>query len=75
MLKRILLKLTSFKNILVLWSVFIVTFIVTKNRVDFNNVCMALVGVVIAYLPINTWQKVVDNSSKEHKTYNREDEK
>lgn len=63
--KRILLKLTSFKNLIVSWAIFIVTFIVAENRVDFNNVAMAAFAVIVAYLPANILQKV--------KTYKKEE--
>ena len=56
-LKRIALKLTSIKTLLLVWSCFTISFIVFKNRVDFNNVAMLLVAVPLTYFPVNLLQK------------------
>lgn len=65
MLKRILLKITSVKNLLLFWSIFLITYIVMKNRVDFNNLAMFLIAVPIAYLPANILAKLKNNKTEE----------
>ena len=46
-------KLKSFKNPLVLWAVFITTYIaVVINKLEFLSVAMLLAGAEIVYLPV-----------------------
>ena len=65
MIKRIFTKLTSFKNILTLWSVGMITYIVSANRVDWNNVSMALVAIPLSYFAVNIIQKKI-KEEEEH---------
>lgn len=64
MLKRILIKLTSVKNILLIWSCFLITAIVIKDRQSFNNLAMLLVAVPISYLPSNIIQKMKEMKNR-----------
>lgn len=64
MLKRILIKLTSVKNILLIWSCFLITAIVIKDRQAFNNLAMLLVAVPISYLPSNIIQKMQEMKNR-----------
>ena len=64
MLKRILIKLTSVKNILLIWSCFLITAIVIKDRQTFNNLAMLLVAVPISYLPSNIIQKMQEMKNR-----------
>lgn len=57
-LKRILIKLTSVKTLLLIWSCFLITAIVIKDRQTFNNLAMLLVAVPISYFPSNIIQKI-----------------
>lgn len=63
MTKRVLLKLTSWKNLLTLWAVVLITFIVLGNKVDFNNVAMLLTSIPLIYFPINVFQKRGENGN------------
>lgn len=56
-MNRVLVKMTSFKNLLVLWAIAMITYIVMADKASFNNVAMLLAGVVITYLPVNVYQK------------------
>lgn len=58
---KLIKKLSSFKNILVIWAVAIITYIVMANKVDFNNIAMMLCGAVIVYFPVNVKQKEILN--------------
>ena len=57
MLKRILLKLTSTKFVITLWSTALITFIVTKNVASMNNIALALTAVPVSYFVVNAVQK------------------
>ena len=57
MLKRILLKLTSTKFVITLWSTALITFIVTKNIASMNNIALALTAVPVSYFVVNAVQK------------------
>ena len=57
MLKRILLKLTSTKFAITLWSTVLITFIVTKNIASMNNIALALTAVPVSYFVVNAVQK------------------
>ena len=57
MLKRILLKLTSTKFVITLWSTTLITFIVTKNIASMNNIALALTAVPVSYFVVNAVQK------------------
>lgn len=55
-LKRALIKLTSTKAWLLIWSCFLITYIIVKNLVTFNNLCMLLIAVPLSYFPTNILQ-------------------
>ena len=57
MLKRILLKLTSTKFAITLWSTVLITFIVTENIASMNNIALALTAVPVSYFVVNAVQK------------------
>lgn len=57
MLKRILLKLTSTKFVITLWSTALITFIVTRNIASMNNIALALTAVPVSYFVVNAVQK------------------
>lgn len=57
MLRRILLKLTSTKFVITLWSTALITFIVTKNIASMNNIALALTAVPVSYFVVNAVQK------------------
>lgn len=62
MLKRILLKLTSTKFVITLWSTALITFIVTKNIASMNNIALALTAVPVSYFVVNAVQKRNDDN-------------
>lgn len=66
MLKRILLKLTSTKFVITLWSTALITFIVTKNVASMNNIALALTAVPVSYFVVNAVQKRndMDNNNR-----------
>ena len=59
-------KLKSFKNPLVLWAVFITTYIaVVINKLEFLSVAMLLAGAEIVYLPVKEiFNKNLDKGDK-----------
>lgn len=63
MLKRILLKLTSTKFVITLWSTALITFIVTRNIASMNNIALALTAVPVSYFVVNAVQKRNDMDS------------
>lgn len=62
-MKTLLKKLKSFKNLLVLWAVFLITYIVVKGKQEFLSVAMLLAGAVIVYFPVNVKQKEIFNKN------------
>lgn len=64
MLRRILLKLTSTKFIITLWSTALITFIVTKNIASMNNIALALTAVPVSYFVVNAVQKRNDRGEE-----------
>lgn len=64
-LKRILVKLTSVKNLLLIWSCLLITAIVIKDRQTFNNLAMLLVVVPVSYFPSNLIQKKQEKKNGE----------
>lgn len=64
MLKRILLKLTSTKFVITLWSTALITFIVTKNIASMNNIALALTAVPVSYFVVNAVQKRNDRGEE-----------
>lgn len=67
MLKRILLKLTSTKFVITLWSTALITFIVTKNIASMNNIALALTAVPVSYFVVNAVQKRNDIRGEERR--------
>lgn len=61
-MKTLFRKLKSFKNLLVLWAVFLTTYIVVANKQEFLSVAMLLAGAVIVYFPVNVKQKEIFNN-------------
>lgn len=59
-MKRFLKKLTSIKNLLTIWACFLVTYIVTKNKVEFYGIALALCGVCLSYFAVNEIQKYLE---------------
>lgn len=64
MLKRILLKLTSTKFVITLWSTALITFIVTQNIASMNNIALALTAVPVSYFVVNAVQKRNDRGEE-----------
>lgn len=71
-MKTFLTKLKSFKNLLVLWAVFIITYIVIKGKQEFLSVAMLLAGAVIVYFPVNVKQKEILSNSNKDKDKNQD---
>lgn len=66
MIENIKTKLKSFKNSLVLWAVFITTYIsVVVNKLEFLSVAMLLAGAEIVYSPVKeVFNKNLDKGDK-----------
>lgn len=62
-MKTLFRKLKSFKNLLVLWAVFLITYIVVADKQEFLSVAMLLAGAVIVYFPVNVKQKEILNKN------------
>lgn len=62
-MKTLFRKLKSLKNLLVLWAVFLITYIVVANKQEFLSVAMLLAGAVIVYFPVNVKQKEIFNKN------------
>lgn len=56
-IKRILVKLTSTKLWITLWSLFLISYITFTNLVAFNNLALALVVIPTSYFVANEIQK------------------
>lgn len=56
-IKRILVKLTSTKLWITLWSLFLISYITFTNKVEFNNLALALVVIPTSYFVANEIQK------------------
>lgn len=52
-------KLKSIKNLLVIWAVVLISFIVFANRQEFIQLATVLSGAVIVYFPVNVQQKKI----------------
>lgn len=50
-------KLKSVKNIVVMWAVALITYIVVAGKADFIPVAQMLGAIPAAYIPCNVWQK------------------
>ena len=66
MIENIKTKLKSFKNSLVLWAVFITTYIsVVTGKLEFLSVAMLLAGAEIVYSPVKEiFNKNLDKGDK-----------
>lgn len=62
-MKTLFRKLKSVKNLLVLWAVFLTTYIVVADLQEFLSVAMLLAGAVIVYFPVNVKQKEIFNKN------------
>lgn len=62
-MKTLFRKLKSFKNLLVLWAVLLITHIVVADKQEFLSVAMLLAGAVIIYFPVNVKQKEILNKN------------
>ena len=62
-IRRILVKMTSTKFVITLWSTALITFIVTKNIASMNNIALALTAVPVSYFVVNAVQKRNDMDS------------
>lgn len=62
-MKTLFRKLKSVKNLLVLWAVFLTTYIVVADLQGFLSVAMLLAGAVIVYFPVNVKQKEIFNKN------------
>lgn len=56
-IKRVLVKLTSTKLWITLWSLFLISYITFANLVAFNNLALALVVIPTSYFVANEIQK------------------
>ena len=52
-------KLKSIKNILLIWLVFMITYIVFSNKLDFISLAQNLALAVLAYFPVNVAQDYI----------------
>lgn len=62
-IRRILVKATSTKFVITLWSAALITIIVTKNIASMNNIALALTAVPVSYFVVNAVQKRNDMDS------------
>ena len=58
---KILQKLTSVKTWVVLWAMFVITYIIIADRSEFLVIAQMLCVVPPAYLGVNVWQKNILN--------------
>jgi len=65
-LKRALIKLTSVKTWLLIWSCILITYIVVKNLVSFNNLCMLLIAVPLSFFPANMIQHFLNKKEEKN---------
>lgn len=63
-MKTLIRKLKSLKNLLVLWAVALITYIVVAGKQEFLSVAMLLAGAVIVYFPVNVKQKEILSNNK-----------
>lgn len=63
-MKTLIRKLKSLKNLLVLWAVVLITYIVVADKQEFLSVAMLLAGAVIVYFPVNVKQKEILSNNK-----------
>lgn len=52
-------KLKSIKNILVMWAIGLITYIVITDKQEFLQLATILAGAVIVYFPVNVKQKQI----------------
>lgn len=58
--KRILLKLTSFKNIVCIWSCVMFSWIVITKQTDFKETGYGLLLIIAGCIGVNLLQKKID---------------
>lgn len=57
---KFLHKFKSIKTLITIWACVLITFIVSKNITEFNNIAFALCAIPLAYLPVNAYQKKIE---------------
>lgn len=57
---KFLRKFKSIKTLITIWACVLITFIVSKNITEFNNIAFALCAIPLAYLPVNAYQKKIE---------------
>lgn len=60
---KFLHKFRSIKTLITIWACLLITIIVIKNIVEFNNIAFALCAVPLAYLPVNAYQKKIEGEN------------
>lgn len=55
--KRILVKITSTKFVITVWSATMISIIAINNITEMNNIALALCAVPVSYFVANTIQK------------------
>lgn len=58
--KRILIKLTSFKNIMAIWAMIMITVIIFKNEANFVDLCWGFLGLCGGDVIANIVQKKIN---------------
>lgn len=58
--KRILVKLTSFKNIMAVWSMFMITYIIFSKQPDFVDICWGFLAICGGDVIANVIQKKIN---------------
>lgn len=59
--KRVLLKLTSFKNIVCIWCMFIFTYMLVTKQEAFASLGWGLLGIIGGCIGVNVLQKKLEN--------------
>ena len=54
-------KLKSVKTWVVVWALGLITYIVIADKVDFIQLAVLLATIPLAYVPVNVWQKKIEN--------------
>ena len=54
-------KLKSVKTWVVIWALGLITYIVIADKVDFIQLAVLLATIPLAYVPVNVWQKKIEN--------------
>lgn len=62
MFKRLLLKLTSVKTWIAIWSLWLISYIVVSDKPQFETLALSLLAVPTSYFVANTIQKHSTNN-------------